>query len=64
MGRIKPNTIVTALRVAQEDGDCALCGDPASTPPLAIVPLCRKHSAALVWLFASGFGEPDSKPTL
>lgn len=47
MARIKPDKIAAALREAQEDGLCAICGEPPSTLPSALVPLCWKHFASL-----------------
>jgi hypothetical protein len=55
MDRIKADTITTALHEAQEDGLCAICGEPPATTPLALVPLCRWHYAALDLLLGPGF---------
>jgi hypothetical protein len=48
MDPAQPTTVVAeALRAAQKDGLCTICGEPSSTSALALVPLCQAHLMSL-----------------
>jgi hypothetical protein len=42
------------LQAAQQDGVCAICGNPAATNRSALVPICQRHLTSLDMVTAMG----------